>query len=99
MVEFCPAGAGASEGGRIEAGSGSLARSGKEPTAVVKKQQAIRRRKFLPSIFPLAPPTERNREPAGKGVIGLAESKPQCHRAECNRVGVELRDSNLIGTL
>lgn len=43
-----------------EAGSGSLERSGKEPTAVVKKEQAIGKRKFLPSIFPLAPPVDRS---------------------------------------
>lgn len=39
LLELCPAGAVASEGCH-EAGSGSSERSGKEPTAVVKKQHA-----------------------------------------------------------
>lgn len=57
LVELRPARAGASEG--VQRGWFWAFRSGKEPNAVVKKQQAIGRRKFLPSIFPLAPPMDR----------------------------------------
>lgn len=83
LVELCPAGSDASEG-HNRLGSGSLERSREEPTATVKKQQAIEGGSsyslLLPSIFHLVPPMDRTGSltgsQPGKGEMELVESKP-----------------------